>query len=51
MIIQWKNEQTQGLDQVDRVTENLWMEACNTVQEAAQKSTERKGHVRRQMVV
>ena len=31
-----------GLDQVDRVPEELWMEVCNIVQEAVTKSISRK---------
>ena len=31
-----------GLDLVDRVPEELWMEVCNTVQEAVTKTTPKK---------
>ena len=31
-----------GLDLVDRVPEELWMEVCNTVQEAVTKTTAKK---------
>ena len=31
-----------GLDLIDRVPEELWMEVCNTVQEAVTKTTPKK---------
>ena len=37
-----------GLDLVDRVPEELWMEVCNTVQEAVTKTIPRKRNARRQ---
>ena len=37
-----------GLDLVDRVPEDLWMEVCNTVQEAVTKTIPRKRNARRQ---
>ena len=36
------------LDLVDRVPEELWMEVCNTVQEAVTKTIPRKRNGRRQ---
>ena len=35
-----------GLDLVDRVPEELWMEVCNIVQEAVTKTTPRKRNAR-----
>ena len=37
-----------GLDLVDRMPEELWMEVCNTVQEAVTKTIPRKRNGRRQ---
>ena len=37
-----------GLDLIDRVPEELWMEVHNIVQEALTKITPRKGNARRQ---
>ena len=37
-----------GLDLVDRVPEELWMDVCNTVQEAVTKTSQRKRNSRRQ---
>ena len=36
-----------GLDGIDKVPEKLWLEVCNTVQEAVIKSSPRKGSTRR----
>ena len=41
MIIQWKNKQIQGI-RSDRVTEELWTEVCDTVQEAVIKTIPKK---------
>ena len=37
-----------GLDMIDRVPEELWMEVCNIVQEVVTKQSPRKRNVRRQ---
>ena len=37
-----------GLDLVDRVPEELWMEVCNTVQEVVTKTIFKKKNARRQ---
>ena len=37
-----------GLDQIDRVPEELWTEVCDVVQEAVIKSTARKTNTKRQ---
>ena len=43
MIIQWKCKQIQGiLDLIDRVSEELWMEDFDTVQEAGIKTSPKK---------
>ena len=39
-----------GLDLVDRVPEELWMEVCDTVQEAVIKDIPRKRNVKQQNV-
>ena len=37
-----------GLDLIDRMPEELWMEVCDTVQEAVIKTIPRKRHAKRQ---
>ena len=42
MIIQWKCQRFKGLDLIDRVPEELWMEVHDTVQEAVIKTIPKK---------
>ena len=42
MIIQWSDNRFKGLDLIDRVPEELWMEVCDTVQEAVIKTIPKK---------
>ena len=42
MIIQWKLNRCKGLDMIDRVPEELWMEVHDTVQEAGIKTIPKK---------
>ena len=42
MIIQWKWQKFKGLDLVDGVPEELWMEVCDIVQEAVIKTISKK---------
>ena len=37
-----------GLDLIDRVTEELWIEVCNSVQEAVIKTIPRRRNAKRQ---
>ena len=39
-----------GLDRIDRVSEELWMEVCDIVQEAVIKTIPKKRNAKRQMV-
>ena len=39
---------SKGLDLIDRVSEELWMEVCNIVQEAVIKTISRKRNAKRQ---
>ena len=38
MITQWKRNRFKGLDLTDRVTDELWTEACDIVQETGIKT-------------
>ena len=42
MIIQWMSQRFRRLDLIDRVPEELWMEVCDTVQEAGIKTIPKK---------
>ena len=42
MIIQWKYNRFKGLDLIDRVPEELWMEVCDIVQESGIKTIPKK---------
>ena len=43
MTIQWKlRNRFKGLDLIDRVPEELWMEVCDIVQEAVIKTVPKK---------
>ena len=44
-------ERFKGLDMIDRVPEELWVEICNTVQEAVTKPSPRKEMQQGKMVV
>ena len=50
MIVEVRNR-FKGLDLVDQVPEELWMEVCNTVQEAVTKSMLRKKKCKKANVV
>ena len=40
-----------GLDLIDRLLEELWMEVCDTIQETVLKSSPRKRNAKGKMVV
>ena len=42
MIIQWMSQRFRRLYLIDRVPEELWMEVCDTVQEAGIKTIPKK---------